>query len=126
MSGLKGRDRAVAAVLQLAGSVELMLALVEKHEHGSSHDSGPSYGYGYGGRRGRGYYDEDDYEDYGGDASMDEVHESSISVEKWVAEDDSTCNLNLTIERYVDSRVSPPSWSSLFLPRSSSYDKNLL
>ena len=108
MSGLKGRDRAVAAVLQLAGSVELMLALVEKHEHGSSYESGPCYG----SRRGwgRGYYD-DDYDDYGNDASMDEVHDSSISVEKWVAEDDSTSRLNLTIERYVDSRVSPPSWS---------------
>jgi hypothetical protein len=97
-SGLKGRDAEIVAVLRDQCGLDCHLALVEKYESGTA--SGGDYDRGYdrydrrrerwgGGEDEEESYDEDD----GEGASMEDVDESTISVKKIIAEDDSEAGL---------------------------------
>ena len=101
--GLKGRDRAMADALRACREVDLYLATVVKHERGSVE---PDYGYGgWGKRRRNGWYDdeEDGSESDADDKVMEEVFETDVSVENWVASDDNPVALRLNVD--VESEV---------------------
>lgn len=88
---LKGVDRAWADVLRKAArqaDCQAHLALLTLHESGSAVDDGNDYGYGYGGRwddEEDEDEDEEDEEDAEGDYEMEEVFESSLTADHWVA-----------------------------------------
>ena len=96
--GLKGRDRAMADALRACRDVDLYLATIVKHESGGvdcSYDS-------YHGRKRR-YNDDDDDESDVDEMVMDEVFESDVSAENWIASDDTPVGLRLSID--VESEV---------------------
>lgn len=103
---LKGHDLAVAQMLQQckckksgAPLLDIHLALVTKHEVGSTEDYYDTYRY----KRGR-YYDYDYAEDKCTHHTMDEIYETSVYTENWVALDGSNpsfSNLNIDIDSEV-------------------------
>lgn len=97
-SGLQGRDRAIADALRACRDVDLYLATIVKHESGSAE---PEYGYH---SRKRRYYDHyDEYESDADDKVMEEVFETEVSAENWVASDDTPVGLLLSVD--VQSEV---------------------
>lgn len=98
--GLKGRDRAMADALRACRDVDLYLATIVKHDRGTV-DCGYDY-YHSRKRRYEDYDDEDDGDDDdesdAEDKVMEDVIESEVSAENWIASDDTPVGLRLSID----------------------------
>lgn len=89
--GLKGRDRAMADALRACRDVDLYLATIVKHETGTA-----DCGYGYHSRK-RQYDDYDEYYSDADDKVMEDVIDTEVTVENWIASDDTPVDLRLSI-----------------------------
>ncbi|CAN0266927.1 unnamed protein product, partial [Scytosiphon promiscuus] len=96
--GLKGRDRAVADALRSCGGLDLYLATVEKHEHGTAAPEGGWWGSRHKRHRGYDCYDDSDSGSEDDGMVMDEVLESNVSIEDWTDSRDRWVQLDLNVD----------------------------
>ncbi len=123
---LKGSDASRAAVIRAAAEAadcEVALALAEVHETWSAEEAEPSW---HRGRRGR-YWDEDDEDDTDdendgdspGDYELQELIESTTSLDCWLDESDEATPISLTVS---DDEVCATTPTADLSPHESSYE----
>jgi hypothetical protein len=119
---LKGSDASHAATVRAAAEAadcEVALALAEVHETWSADEAEPSW---HRGRRGR-YWDEDDEDEDGDDSPDDyelqELIESTTSLDCWLDESDEAAPTSLTVS---DDEVCATTPTADLSPHESSYE----
>ncbi len=120
---LKGSDASRAATVRAAADAadcEIALALAEVHETWSAYEAEPSW---HQGRRGR-YWVDDDEDDEDGDDSPDdyelqELIESTTSLDCWLDESEETTPTSLTVSDHEVCATTPTAYLS---PHESSYE----